>query len=113
MLDRTRLLAGAVVLGVAFLSTGVATPALAEEQNGKLIFEGGFHDDDDSCLTVKQVEKKLKRMKYKELSYDERYSKEAVYFFVGVKPKRDGKVVVWHLYYDSCERELIAKQSQE
>ena len=110
MLDRTRLLAGSLVLGSLLLGASTTTPAFAEQQND---FKGGSYDDDHECLTVKQVQKKLKRSGYKDLSYAEQYSKGATFFFSGVKPKRDGTDVVWHLYYDSCERELVGKESQE
>lgn len=113
MLDRTRLLAGSLVLGSLLLGASITTPSFAEQKHEKSDDGGYYNDDGQKCLSVKQAEKRLKRMKYKELSYDAQYSKEGVYFFVGIKPKRDGKIVVWHLYYDGCERELVAKQSQE
>lgn len=98
-------------LAAAIVVSALAAPA-AIAAGAKGGFDlGGEHLNE--CLGPERVAKILKRKKYTEVQHYPQYSKGYVYMFVALKPKRDGHVVVWHLYYDACEQELIGKESQE
>jgi hypothetical protein len=114
--DNLHIVARTAVVAAALSVGALSLPAFAEGPDAGFIFDGKHNDkyeDNGECQTIKQATRSLKKAKYKDIKYDEQYSKETVYFFYAQKPKRDGKPVSWHLYYDACERELIAKQSQE
>lgn len=90
----------------------VSALALAPAPASAASFDlGGEHLN--QCWGPERVARVLKKMKYTGIEHYQQYSKGYVYMFAAQKPKRDGHVVVWHLYYDACERELIGKESQE
>ena len=97
-------------LAAAIIVTLISPPSFAA--GGKAGFDlGGEHLND--CYNVRQSERALKRKGYTEINLMPDFSTDTLFWFVALKPKRDGKVTVWHLHYDGCEREILRKESQE
>ena len=117
MFDRLHTVTRTTFVAAALSVAALSMPVLAEEPEAGFIFgdkyDKGDKYENEECQSIEKATRALKKAKYKDIQYDKTFSKEFVYFFYASKPKRDGTPVSWHLYYDACERELIAKQSQE
>ncbi len=108
MFERLNAIARPAFAAVALSLVAVSAPAIAEERNGKLIFEDHDYDDYD-CQSVRQAIRFLKKRNYKMIEKLEKEAEEGIYLFSAKKKNNQHVFVPYYITYDACDREIVSR----